>query len=434
MATNTTTNVIAIEYSQNGLPLSIQGEKLSIQRFQVVDERQISKIIREMSPAAKVIIDTEAFHGHGSLTARKYVQAIRAAHDGKPSVLFLRYGTPSDDVIENDKLAGATDVLYHSALTGTIDTRRMNHFIREGVLPPPPEKKRPPGNAADLINALNRRANDASESLDDNDEIPLPDSREKPPKIAREEPPETARTAHQGRAESPPASKSFLQRIATPTEPETPDFGEAEMKALLAAFETLIGQNTQILRALENIQGGIDGLRADKKIALLAQMKEEVGVAINAVFTQLQQGGEASSAIAPTSTDIIVGSAPAATAETKDIPAPDAAPEKKEPIAILTKHGWHGAVVLFGKTIDLPYGSAELFIHLVNTGETLGTADIAALYELGKQGGYFRMSKLLEGLDAFRKGLSSCLTLVQSGNSKNYRFDEEAFCKVMRVK
>ncbi len=428
-------SVFAIEYSSNGLPLAIQGENLSIRRFQVIDEKQINRVVREMPPTARVIVDTEAFHGHGSLTARKYVQAIRAAHNGKPSVLFLRYGTPSDNIIENDKLAGATDVLYHSALTGTIDTRRMNHFIRDGVLPPPPEKKRPPGNAANLINALNRHASDASESVDDHDEIPLPDSREEPPRIAKEKPSETARTTHQGRMRPPPVSKSILQRIMTPAESKTPDLGEVEMKALLTAFETLIGQNAQILTALEKIQGGINGLRADREVALLAQMQEKVSTAMNDVFAQLQKSGETPSpAMTVASADSITSSTLAVSTGAKDAPAPDAAPEKKEPVAILTKHGRNGTITLFGKTVGLPYSSAELLTHFVNTGKTLGTTDIASLYKLGKQGGYFRMSHLLEGLDAFQKGLSSCLTLVQSGNSKNYRFDADEFCRIMKVK
>jgi hypothetical protein len=423
--------ILAIEYG-GGLPLPIQVTgNIPIRRFQVVDEKQVNKIIREMPPAATVIIDTEAFHGHGSLTARKYVQAIREAHKEQPLILFLRYGVPSDDIIENDRLAGATDVLYHSAVTETSDVRRMNHFIREGVLPPPPEKKKLAGNTAGAINALNRHANDVSESLDDNDRRPFPVSRKEPLGIVRKGYSGAVQTTHQ---ELPPASKSILQRIMAPTDPETPAIGEQEMKALLVAFETLIGQNAQVLATLGKIQDGIDNLRADREIALLAQMREKVSTAMNTAFAQLQQGGEASSAIAPASTDVSIGSAPTATAGVKDALAPNAAPEKKEPIAVLTKHGWSGAVVLFNKTVDLPYGAAELFTHLVNTRETLSTTDIATLYKLGKQGGYFRMSKLLEGLDAFRKGLSSCLTLVQSGNSKNYRFDEAEFCRILKVK
>lgn len=421
MAIDTATNVIAIEYSHNGLPLAIQGEKLSVQRFQVVDEKQISKIIREMSPTAKVIIDTEAFHGHGSLTARKYAQAIRAMHDGKPSVLFLRYGTPSDDIIENDKLAGATDVLYHSALTGAIDTRRMNHFIREGVLPPPPEKKRPPGNAADLINALNRRANDESGSADNDEEIPLPDSREKPPSIARSG---SVRTAHQ---KPPPASKSFLQRITAPTEPEAPTLGDQKMEALLIELRAMNKQNAQILATLEGIRDSIRNLRAEKVSALLAEAQKKV----TDVFAQLQGGNDVHPTEIPASVSTTPSTAPPPGAE--EIPA--STPRETPPIAIPTKgEPFMTNVCLFGKTVALQHLSSELFIHLVNTGETMGTADIAALYKLGRQGSYARMSKLLAGLDAFRKGLSSCLTLVQSGNSKNYRFDEEAFCKVMRVK
>jgi hypothetical protein len=115
--------------------------------------------------------------------------------------------------------------------------------------------------------------------------------------------------------------------------------------------------------------------------------------------------------------------------------APDAASKKKEPIAIATKgEPFMTNVSLFGKTISLRHLSADLFAHLVNTEDTLGSADVASMHKIGYQGGYSRISNLRADLDAFQKGLSSCLTCVQSGNSQRYRFDIDAFRKAFKMK
>lgn len=454
MATDATTSVIAIEYTPNGLPLAIQGERLLIRRFQVIDEKQINKIIRDMSPTATVIVDTEAFHGHGSLTARKYVRAIREVYDEKPSVLFLRYGAPSDDIIENDKLAGATDVLYHSALTGTNDAKRMNHFIRDGVLPPPPERKKPVGNVSGIVNALHYHEQNIGNLADDDDtldeEIPTPKDSEEPPKKATRalaQPatplPKPARIELPKQTKVSPVPESHPKQTVVPVKSKPDELGDDEMEALLAVLseltKTLMHQNTQILNALGGIQDAVNGLRADKENAVLAQVQEEVSTAMGVIFTQLRRDGGAHHAMVPVpvntdTRDVSADTNPTGSNETPP-PKPSVAPIKDAPpIAEIVKHGWKGDVILFNRTLSLPYGAAELFAHLINTGKTMGTQDIASLYELGRQGGYFRMSHLRKSLDEYRKGLSSCLTPVKSGNSIDYRFDEAKFREIMKVK
>lgn len=363
--------ILAIEYG-GGLPLPIQVTgNMPIRRFQVVDEKQVNKIVREMPPAATVIIDTNAFHGHGALTARKYAQAIREAHKEQPLILFLRYGVPSDDIIENDRLAGATDVLYHSAVTEASDIRRMNHFIREGVLPPPPEKKKLAGNTAGIINELNRRANHESEPTGSDTDIHSPGSRKKP---------------------SPPGKLSVKHIASTPS--AAPASRDQEMETILAELQEIAKQNTEITARLEDVQ---------KRIRDILARKNESANATSAVGIE-------------------------------DTPAPIAPAKEAGSIAVLTKHGWESTLEIFGRNIVLLYAAAQVFSHLINTGKTMGVKEISALYTITEQGAYARITKLLAELEKCRPGLSSCLTPVRDGKSTRYRFDEVAFRKILGIK
>jgi hypothetical protein len=362
--------VFTITYG-SGLPLPIQVTGIVPRPFQVVDQRQIRKVIREiMPPDAIVIIDTGAFQGH-SINARDYVQAIREAHGEKPIVLFLRHGTPNDNTIEGDQIAGATDVLYHSAVTEASDTRRMNHFIREGILPPPPEKKRAPGSVASAINALNRRANHESEPTGSDTSIHSPGPHEKP---------------------SPPGKSPMKHIVSTTPAASTP--GDQEMEALLVELHAIAEQNTRITVRLEGVQERIRDILAKKSEA--------------------------------------VDTAPAIGIE--DTPAPIAPAKGVGSMAVLTKYGWEGTLEIFGRNIVLLYAAAQVFAHLINTGETMGVKEISNLYRIGEPAAYARITNLLAELEKCRPGLSSCLTPVKSGRSIRYRFDEVAFRKAFGIK
>lgn len=362
--------VFTITYG-SGLPLPIQVTGIVPRSFQVGDQSQIRKVIREiMPPNAIVIIDTEAFQGH-SINARDYTKAIRATHGGRPLILFLRYGTPSDNTIEGDQSAGATEVLYHSAVTETSDTKRMNHFIQEGVLPPPLEKKRSLGNSAGAINALNRRANHESEPMGDDTGIHSHGSHEKPVS------PEKLPAKHV---------------VSMPS--VAPASRDQEMETILAELQEIAKQNTEITARLEDVQ---------KRIRDILARKNESANATSAVGIE-------------------------------DTPAPIAPAKEAGSIAVLTKHGWGGTLEIFGRNIVLLYAAAQVFSHLINTGKTMGVKEISALYMITEQGAYARITKLLAELEKCRPGLSSCLTPVRDGKSTRYRFDEVAFRKVLGIK
>ncbi len=427
-----------------GLPLIAASHKL-LRSFQPTAAIHFQRYIHGANGNAPVIqhdstviLDARAFEGGGDgiPKMRDYIQDIRKKHanGSNPHILCLRFDTHDASIEKNDMRAGATATLFYM---GNIPdaTRRMNTFIETGKLPSPRQ-----GRTVTMANipSLFLHGTDGIDEDDGINRIDEPVSK----KSLSKAPSESRVIRAKSSVTKPKVTPVLVPKESMPIiPPVTPipttenDLGEEDMSTLLTALETLIRQNAQILAALENIRDGVNGLRTEKEGALLAQAQEKVIVTVESVLAQLRGNGEARPTVMTTSTDAIASPTTTITpsAETKEVPV--SMPEKDPPIATLAKgKPFMTDVSLFGKTISLRHLSADLFAHLVNTGETLGSADVASMYEIGYQGSYSRIRNLLDDLDAFRKGLSSCLICVQSGNSKRYRFDIDAFRKAFNIK
>jgi len=448
--------IIAIT-GKEGLPLIASPNK-ELRPFQPTAALHFSRYIKGLNGSAPiiqkdstVILDARAFEGGGDgiPKMRDYLKAIRAEYPNGsgPRILCLRLDMHDEGIAKNDIKAGATATLFYM---GNIPdaTRRMNTFIETGALPLPKQGRISTVVGSAPFNDLFHHVVDTS-----SEDYSAPDELAFPPRTSQSDP--RARVARapspklppgkknlsgnkaaseekmiknaQLKHEPPAASESLLQRIAVPTKPETPTLGDQEMEALLIELRAMNKQNAQILATLEGIRDSIHNLRAEKTSALLAEAQKKV----TDVFAQLQGGND----VHPTEIPASVSPTPSTAPSPGAVEIPASASQETPPIATATKgEPFMTNVSLFGKTVTLQHLSAELFVHLVNTGETMGTTDIASLYAIAKQGSYARMSKLHAGLDTFRKGLSSCLTPIKSGKSISYRFDEEAFRRIMKVK
>lgn len=434
---------------KGGLPL-IPAPNSGLRSFQPTAPIHLERYIHGVNGNAPVIrgdttliLDSRIFEGGAlGIKMRDYLRAIRNKYPDT-LILCLRQDIEDKSHERNDIQAGATATLFYM---GNISdaTRRMNAFMDTGELPKPRQGRSSAVVSGAPFNGLFHHAGDASddEGALGNVEPVKPVARSSPVTQAVQS--SRATTSARSSMVSAPKTSSKSKPVAPPTSTEEPALGDQEMKELLEALnklsKTLTDQNTQILAVLTDIQNGLGELRSDRENEFLASMRAKVGTAMDEAFAQLRSDGKAHSTMIPTlTTATVVGSVSAGiqtTSETEKVPPsmPEPTSKETEPIAMLTKHGWNGAVTLFGRTIELSYGAAKLFTHLVNTGETMGTSDIASLYQIGKQGGYFRMNTLHKDLETFQKGLSSCLTLVQSSNSKNYRFNEGRFREILKIK
>ena len=425
---------------KQGLPLIPDSDK-KLRSFQPTAATHFHRYIKGANGSAPVIqtdstiiLDARVFEGGSDTpTMRDYIKTIREAYSGGPRILCLRFDTQNDSIARNDIEAGATATLFYM---GNISdaTRRMNAFIDTGELPSPRRGR--------VVTMANTAPLYGISEDSNGDELPVTPDTSVPKKPVSRPLPESKsmRTKDpgappQGASVSAPKKPAAIQPPAATFPITENELGGEEMSALLTALTTLIGQHAQMITILEKMQVGIDDLRANRKAALLGQPKEEVDAAINTVFAQLKQGGEAPSALTRASADTTLSSAPSTAPSSGAEEIPPSVPEKAPPIATITKGDpFMANVSLFGKTIPLLLLSAELFACFVNSGQTLGPRDIPSKRHLTSNGGYARITKLRKELNAFRKGLSSCLMLVQAGNSKKYRFDIDAFRKAFGIK